>query len=378
MLETEKGNLQEIMKKAFEQEIGVKKKALDRERLLLREERKKYSEMLETDLNQNNEFLQEIEILKKDNIRLTEQVGRYKTGVSFDMSVNEPNKLNKDDKRNSTSSHKSNQESPHKDQINVLEEQVKELKTRLHNQKIKFQKEQDEKIELINQQWESKVDEAVARVTEDYNKLDQILKTKDKQINTLSDKVSQENVTQKSQNDELLSLRENISNLEKENKKLTRVKNEIEAKISSQTSIDSNAESKIQEWKDKHNILEEKYWKKDEDIEQLRNEIRNMKKSHAQEIKDYKAQLKEAASILQEQDLELKDEESQRESNTKETEQLINELRDEIEQMKIKSNDIENCNKDLNIRNQELSDQLTEIRTEKTGVEEEVVRLKDT
>jgi chromosome segregation ATPase len=271
--------------------------------------------------------------LNKDNTKLLDQINRFKTGVSFDLSENRPNKPNKAEKRNSTTSHKSNQDS-HDDEINILEEQVKEMKTRLHNQKMKLKKELAEKAEMINQQWESKVEEAVAKVTMDYNKLNKTLEAKDKQLSSLTDQISRENIAQKTQNEELNSLNENIINLKEENKKLIKVKSEAEAKMLSQTETDSTLQSKMQEWKDKHNALESKYWKKDEDIEQLRNEIRNMVKAHAQVVKDYKAQLKEAESILQEQDLELEDKEFQGESITEETDALISSLKDEIDQMK--------------------------------------------
>jgi hypothetical protein len=59
-----KASLQDLMKKTIDREIVVKKKALDKERRMLRQERKKYSEMLQTDVNQNNEFFEEIELLK--------------------------------------------------------------------------------------------------------------------------------------------------------------------------------------------------------------------------------------------------------------------------------------------------------------------------
>ena len=59
--------------------------------------------------------------------------------------------------------------------------------------------------------------------------------------------------------------------------KLAKSKDDLESRLKYVSQSEEEANRKIQELKEKYSELEAKYWKKDEDAENLRNDIRNLK-----------------------------------------------------------------------------------------------------
>ena len=356
--------LDSVMMKAFEDGVQAKRKSLEKERNLLREERKKYSDMLKADLNQNNEYLQEIEVLKKDNIKLTEENQHFKAS-------------NKSLKRASFSikelkSKESQEVSKKQDQINILEEKVSELQKRLYEEQKNKGDDKKKEIENLNKQWEAQTKEAVEKVTEEFDALNEAIKQKDREISKLNLKLPnlEEEVIKYS--DEIDQFQTQIKQLERENKKLEKHKEDAESRFITQNDTEAETDKKLQEWKDKHNALEGKYWKKDEDIEKLRNELRNLKKNHAQEVRElkseadgYKQQLSEAENMLQEQDMSLKGESIQNETLTQQKDSLISEMKIELDEVNSKIQELESENEDLTERNHELDEIITQLRDEK-------------
>ncbi|CAI2362200.1 unnamed protein product [Moneuplotes crassus] len=373
-----KRSLREAMMRAFERELLLKKKSLDEERKLLREERAKYTSMLQADVTQNNEYLQEIDFLKKDNAKLTQENQKYKT---LGKKEKEPDS---ELKKQAQEINKVNLEviSKKEQEIDLLQSKLQEYKTKLQGtQQETYEKSKADlanNVESLNKEWEVKLNEAVSKANEGSQKsnaeLQNNLSIKEEEIINLKNSIASLKKLEPLQ-EESVQLKDQIRALEKKQKQLNADLEISQNKVSTLDSYLQESEQTVQSQKVKINELETKFWKKDEDSENLRNEIRNLKKQKSQEVRDLKEQitqmeqlLEEAESKAEQQTFDIQDEENHWENERRQNQEKQIEFQREIKQLRSTIEELENEKIDSANRITELDNLVLQLREEKQGV----------